>query len=103
MVRYSKNDERDNADLDQRFDRVESVSRKRRWIKRLMVYNMHRFVQRFPVQQAVSPVKIGVVHKDHQQYAEKVIRPSIFIDGIINQRVAVFAGPHYLYDDDAED
>jgi len=102
VVRDGKNDQRYNANFDQCLNRVKSVGRKRCGVKRPVVHHMYSFVQRFPVQQTMGPVKVGVVHKYHQQYAEKIIGPAIFVNRVIDQRPAVFTGPHYLHDDDTK-
>jgi len=44
------------------------------------------------VHQAVRPVKIGIVQNYHQQNAEKVIKPAIFICRGINQREPFHTG-----------
>jgi hypothetical protein len=97
MVGDGKYNKRYDTYFNQGLNRVKCIGRERRRIERPMVYHVHGFIKWLPVQQAVCPVKISVVYKDHQQYAEKIIRPAVLVDRIVDQCPAVFAGPHHLH------
>jgi hypothetical protein len=63
-----------------------------------MMRFMHQFKQGLPVHSAVGPVKVCIVHQDHQRYAEKVISITLVADIWIDFGEAFFTGVDYQHD-----
>ena len=78
-----KNENNQDASLNKCLQGVEGIGRPGGWIGRLVVNQVKEFEQLFMVHHAVHPVKIGVVHEEHDgQYGAK-IEPAIIINPLV--------------------
>jgi hypothetical protein len=78
-----KNENNQDAGFNKCLQRMEGIGRPGGWIGRLVVNQVKKFEQLFMVHHPVHPVKIGVVHEEHDgQYGAK-IEPAIIINPLV--------------------
>ena len=80
MNRYGQGDEREDAGLDDGLDRAEAIGRPGAGVVALMVHAMDEPEELRMVDEPVRPIKIGVVHEDHDDDAAPEPAPAVVLD-----------------------
>ena len=72
------------------FNWMKCLSSEGCWVEWLVVNSMNSFEQPPCMQQTVCPVKICVMHNDHECNRNKKIQPAVIIHPCINSSVPIF-------------
>jgi hypothetical protein len=78
-----KKENNQDAGFNECLQGVEGIGRPGRWIGRLVVNQVKEFEQLLMVHHAVHPVKIGVVHEEHDGEDGAKIEPAIIINPLV--------------------
>jgi hypothetical protein len=78
-----KKENKQDASFNERLQGVEGIGRPGGWIGRLVVNQVKEFEQLFMVHHAVHPVKIGIVHEEHDGEDGPKINPAMAINALV--------------------
>ena len=86
--RHRQRDEREDAGLDDGFDRAEAIGRPWAGVVALMVHAMDQPEEPRVVDEPVRPIEVGVVYENHDDDAAPEPAPSVILDVAVDERPA---------------